>query len=92
MLARHLVNHDELLDSVAEHFDAQHLFLVGGMHLDRVAPYPKAAAYHLHVVAVVLEVDELTQDGPLVVIDAGVKFEQLTPVFFRRAHAVDAAH
>ena len=81
----------EALDGVAEHLDAQHRLVVGRVDLDGVAPHPELAPAERHVVAVVLEVDELAQDGALVVVDAGVQLEQVAPVLLGVAHAVDAA-
>ena len=85
------VDGDETFDLVAEHLDAQHRFLVGGVHLDRVAPHAELAAPERGVVAVVLKVDELAQQPPLVVAHPGVQFEELPAVLLGIAHAVDAA-
>ena len=91
LLAGERVDDGEPLDGVAEHLDAQHRLLVGGVHLDGVAPHAELAPAERHVVAVVLQVDEAAQDRALVVVDAGVQLEQLAPVLLRVAHAVDAA-
>ena len=91
LLAGERVDDGEAVDGVAEHLDAQHRLLVGGVHLDGVAPHPELAPAERHVVAVVLHVDQAAQDGALVVVDAGVELEQLAPVLLRVAHAVDAA-
>ena len=91
VLAGERVDGDETFDFVAEHLDAQHRLLVGGVDLDGVAPHAELAAAERDVVAVVLKVDELAQQPPLVVAHAGVQFEKLAAVLLGVAHAVDAA-
>ena len=56
----------DLLDLVAEQLDAGDGLLVGGMHLDRVAPHPEPAASEVGVVALVAHVDELAEEAALV--------------------------
>ena len=46
----------------------------------------------VHVVAVVLHVDELAQDGPLVDLLAPAQVQQVVAVLLGRAQAVDARH
>ncbi len=91
LLAGERVDDREPIDGVAEHLDAQHRLLVGRMDLDGVAPHPELAPPERQVVAVVLEIDELAQDRPLVVVDPGVQLDQVAPVLLGVAHAVDAA-
>ena len=81
----------EALDLVAEQLDAHGAVLVRGVHLDGVAPHPEVAAHQVLVVAVVTDVDELAQDGPLVDLLAGLEQQQVLGVLLRRAQAVDAA-
>ena len=69
-LAGERVDHRDPLDLVAEQLDAHRRLLVGGVHLDGVAPHPELAPDEVHVVAVVLHVDELAQDRALVVVVA----------------------
>ncbi len=92
LLAGQRVDRGDAVDRVAEHLDAQHRRLVGRMHLDGVATHPEVAAAERHVVAVVLHVDETTQDVAHVVVDADVEVEQIAPVLLGIAHAVDARH
>ena len=58
----------DALDLVAEQLDAQGVLLVGGVHLDGVAPDPELAPHEVGIVALVLHVDEPAQDGALVLI------------------------
>ena len=55
------------LDLVAEQLDAHGGLVVGRVDLDGVAPHPELAPHEVHVVALVLHVDELAQDRALVV-------------------------
>ena len=71
------IDHRDLLDLVAEHLDPDRGLVVGRMDLDGVAPYPESAPHQVHVVAFVLEVDEATQDGSLVVLLTLVQHEEL---------------
>ena len=86
------IDHDQLFDRVAEHLDTQDLLFIRGMDLDRVASDAKTAANDVHVIAVVLEINQLAQNRPLVVVDTGMQFEEMAAVLFGRAHSVDAAH
>ena len=62
LLAGERVDHLDPLDLVAEQLDADRRLLVGGVHLDGVAPHPELAPHEVHVVALVVHVDELAQD------------------------------
>ena len=50
------------LDLVAEQLDADHVLLVRRVELDAVAADPEVAPHQVHVVAVVLHVDQPAQD------------------------------
>ena len=65
-LAGERVDLGDLLDVVAEQLDADDRLLVGGVHLDGVAPHPELAADEVGVVALVAHVDELAEERPLV--------------------------
>ncbi len=80
LLARHGVDHGDRLDLVAEELHPNRGLVVGRMDLDRVTAHPELAAHQVHVVAVVLHVDQPTQDGPLVVLVADSQIQQLVPV------------
>ena len=66
------------LHRVAEELDADGLLLVGRVDLDGVAPDPEAAPAEDGVVAVVVEVDQTAEDGPLV--DGVARLEDEDPV------------
>ena len=83
------VDHGDLLDLVAEEFDADSRLVVGGVNLDRVTSHPELASNEIHVVALVLQFDESFEDRTLIVLFAGAHYEQLGLVFLRRAQAVD---
>ncbi len=70
----------EPLDFVAEQLDADRRLLVGGVHLDDVAPHPELAAHQVGVVAVVADVDQLAQHVALVDGLAGVQEQQVLAV------------
>ena len=65
-LAGERVDHLDALDLVAEQLDAHGVLVVGRVDLDGVAPHPELAPHEVHVVALVLHVDELAQDAALV--------------------------
>ncbi len=92
LFAGQRVDRGDAVDRVAEHLDAQHRFLVGGMHLDRVAADAEVAPAERHVVAAVLHVDQAAQDVAHVVVDADGEIEQVAAVLLGVAHAVDARH
>ena len=63
----------DALDLVAEQLDADAALLVGGEHLDGVAPHPELVPGEVEVVALVLQVDEPAQDRALVALLAHVE-------------------
>ena len=79
-LARHDIEGHDAVDGVAEHLDPQRLLLVGRMDLDRVAPGPERPPDQIDVIAGVLQVDELAQDLPLVVLLADREPRDAVPV------------
>ena len=79
----------DALDFVAEQLDASRPFFVRGEHLDGVAPDAELVAGEREVVALVGELDEATQDRPLVVVGADVDDQALALVFLGRTEAVD---
>ena len=64
-LVAHLAGHDverhDPLERVAEELQADRRLLVGRVDLDRVPPGPERAADEVHVVAVVLELDDAAE-------------------------------
>ena len=58
----------DALDLVAEELDPDRPLLVGGEHLDRVAPHPELVAGEGDVVALVHELDEAAEDRTLVAL------------------------
>ena len=92
LLAGERVDDGDGLDLVAEELDPHGGLVVGGVHLERVAPHPELAAHQVGVVAVVVHVDQLPQDLALVVLLPHLQVEQVLAVLVRRAQAVDAGH
>ncbi len=84
------IDHGNAVDSVAEHLDPQHVFLVRRVDLNRVATHPKVATAECHVVAVILHVDQAAQNVAHVVVDTDIQVEQVAFVLLRVAHAVNA--
>ena len=91
-LAGEGVDPADALDLVAEQLDAHAHLVVGGEDLDGVAPHPELAPDEVHVVALVLHVDQPAEDGPLGVLLARLEAEDLGGVLLGRAQAVDARH
>ena len=91
-LAGQDVEGDDPLDGVAEELDPQRDLLVGGVYLDGVAARPEGAAHQVHVVAVVLQVDQAAQERPLLVLLADGDRDDAVAVLRGRPQAVDARH
>ena len=89
-LAGHHVEGPDALDGVAEELDADGLALVGGVDLHGVAPGPELPAGQGHVVPRVLELHQPPEQGPLVVLLAGVQGDDPVAVLVGRAQPVDA--
>ncbi len=79
------------LDLVPEELDPDEAILRRGHELQRVAPDAKARALERLVVALVLEVHEVAQDGIPTIPPADLEPEHGRAVVDRRAEAVDAA-
>ena len=62
-LPRQRINLGDALHLVAEELHAQDRLLAGGLHLKRVAAHTELGATEGGVVALVLQVDEVAQDG-----------------------------
>ena len=92
VLAGDEVDAADALDVVAEELDAHRVLLVRGVHLDGVAPDAELAPHEVHVVALVLHVDELREDVALVVAGAHLQPQDLALVLLGGAEAVDARH
>ena len=92
LLTSDRVDHLDALDLVAEQLDAHGSFVVGGVHLDGVAPDAELAPNEVHVVALVAHVDELAQDAALIDLRADLQVQQVVAVLVWRAEAVDAGH
>ena len=92
LLARDGIDHDDPFDLVAEEFDPHGGFVIRGMDFDRVTPHAELAPDQIQVVALVLHVDEATENRPLFMCLAGAQHEELVLVFEWRSKAVDARH
>jgi len=78
------------LDLVPEELDAHRELLVHGDDLHRVPAHPERAAVEVHVVAHVLHLHELAQQGVPVHLPAAAQGDHLLDVLLGRAEAVDA--
>ena len=86
------IDDDDRFYLVAEKLDADDVLLIRGMNLDAVAAHAEVAAHQVHIVAVVLHIDQLAKDAPLLVLFAAPNDEQLLLVLLGRPEAVDARH
>ncbi len=91
-LAGERVDRRDALHLVAEERDAHSPFLVGGEHLDGVAPHPELVAGEVVVVALVLQLDEAGEDRALLALLPHVEDEALPGVLLGPAEAVDRRH
>ena len=89
-LAGQRVELGDPLDLVAEELDPDERLLRGRLELEGVAADPEPGAGEGRVVALVLEVDEVAQDGVAPVLAAGPQLEHGRAVVDRGAEAVDA--
>ena len=80
----------EGLDLVAEHFDAEGVFVVGGVDLYDVAADAEGAAAEVDVVALVKDFDEAASDVGALDLLSFFEEHQHAVVGFGRAEAVDA--
>ena len=88
-LPRQWIDHGDLFDFVTEQFHPHGRLVIGRVDLDGVAANPELAPHQVHVIALVLQLDEPTQDRALVVLLAGSQDQQLGLVFLWRTQPVD---
>ena len=91
-LAGERVDRRDALHLVAEERDAHAALLVGGEHLDGVAPHPELVAGEVEVVALVLQLDEAGEDRALLALLPHVEDQALPGVLLGAAEAVDRRH
>ena len=91
-LAGERVDRRDALHLVAEQRDAHAPLLVGGEHLDGVAPHPELVAGEVVVVALVLQLDEAGEDRALLALLPHVEDQALARVLLGAAEAVDRRH
>ena len=91
-LARDRVDDAYALNGVTEHLETRHCFFIRRMHFDRVSAHTKVSTTKGHVVSVILQIHESRQDTALVIVDSCMQLEQMTPIFARIAHAINATH
>ena len=80
------------LDLVAEELDPDERLLGRRLEFERVAPDAEPGARQRLVVALVLQVDEMAQDGVAPVLATDAEAQHGRAVVHRRAEAVDARH
>jgi hypothetical protein len=91
-LAGDRVHPQDPLDLVAEELDPEDRLLVGGQHLQGVAPHPELAPGEGHLVALVLDVDQPALGRLHRVLHPLDEADQLALVLLGRAQPVDAGH
>ena len=89
-LAGERIDSDDALDFVAEELDANRDLFVGGVDLERVAADAEGAADQGHVVAVVLDVDQVAHDLVAPQTRAAPERDDGVLIFLRRAETVNA--
>ena len=75
---------------VTEELHTQDCLLAGGLHLERVAAHTKLSAAEGGIVALVLQVDEVAEDGIAAILPRLAHLEHGCAVVDRRAKTVDA--
>ena len=88
--SRQRIEGDELVHLVAEQLDADAVVLVRREHFDRVAPHAESAAVEFVIVALVLDLDQLAEDGVAIDPLPALQRQQHPVVRLRRSEAVDA--
>ena len=86
------VDPGHLLDLVTEHFDPDDRLVVRRMHLDRVTAHTEFRTHQVHVVALVLHVDERPQDVALINLLSSTQVQQMRFVLLGGAKAIDTRH
>ncbi len=91
-LAGQRVELGDALDLVAEELDPDQGLLGRGLEFQRVAADPEPCPGQGLVVALVLEIDQMSEDGIASVLAADPELEDRRPVVHGCAQTVDAAH
>ena len=88
--ARERVDLDDALHLVAEEIDADGQLVVGGLDREAIAPHAELAAHQVHVVALVLHVDQAAHGRAAVEALALLEREDERLILLRLAETVDA--
>ena len=90
-LAPERVDLGNCIDRIAEEFDSDRpALLIGRKDLDHIAPHPKRAAMKIKVVALVLNIDQLTEQRVPVHLAALFDKEDEIKIGFGRPQPIDA--
>ena len=89
-LPRQWIHFGDPLHLVAEELHAQDRLLAGGLHLERVATHTEFGATEGGVIALVLQVDEVAEDGIAAILPRLAHLEHGGAVVDRRTETVDA--
>ena len=74
-LTCHRIDAGDAVNRVAKHLNTHHGFFIRGMHFNRVSTNPEITPTQSHVIAVVLQVNQSSQNASLVIVDANMKFK-----------------
>ena len=89
-LARQRIDLGDTLHLVAEELHAQDRLFAGGLHLERVAAHTELGSSKGGVVALVLQVDKVAQDGIAAILARLAHLEDGGAVVNRGTEAIDA--
>ena len=86
------IHFHELVHLIVKHLDADGLFIITGRDdLDHIAPHPEGAPFKINLVAIVLDLHQLFQDGVALHLLPYPERQHHVVIFLRRAQTVNAA-
>ena len=92
-VARQRLHFENAVDLVPEKFHPdRHLRIGGGKDLHRIPAHPEGGALEIHVVAGILQFDELAHEGVPLHLHAGAQGYGKAEILFGRAETVNAGH
>ncbi|CAB5068466.1 unannotated protein [freshwater metagenome] len=91
-LASQRVNHRDRLNLIPKQRNAHCSFFIGRVDFNDVAAHPELASHQVHIVALVLQIDETPKHLSLVNCFAHPGGKQSFGVFLGRAETVDTRH
>ena len=87
-----IVDLRDFLDLVAPEFHANRIVRIGRKHIERIATHAERTALQFVIIAVILNVDELSNKLVAILLDLFIQEHRHTRIIHRRTNTIDAGN